>query len=72
MAVASRDYEWFVRADMGRYRGKYVIVKGRRVVASGTNLGELIRQFKQEHPGQSPIITKIPKDEVLILVVLRR
>ncbi len=70
--MASRDYEWFVTADMGKYRGKYVIVRGRKVVASGTNLNELTRRFRQKYPGQTPIITKIPKDEVLILVILRR
>ncbi len=64
--MASRDYEWFVKADMGKYRGKYVIVKGRKVVASGTNLKELIRRFGRKYPGQTPIVTKIPKDEVLI------
>ncbi len=63
--MVSRDYEWFVKADMRRYRGKYVIVKGRKVVASGTNLKQLIRQFNQEYPGKAPIITKTPKDEVL-------
>ncbi len=70
--MPSRDYEWFVRTDMKKYRGKYVILKGKKVVAAGTNLKQLIRKFGERYPGQTPIVTKIPKDEVLILVVIRR
>ncbi len=73
MAVlVSRDYDWFVKADMTKYRGNYVIIKDRRVVLSGKNLPRLIARFHSRYPRETPIITKIPRDEVLILVVSRR
>ncbi len=64
--MASRDYDWFLKADMKKYRGKYVIVKGQKIVLSGTNLKQLIQKFKRRYPRQRPIITKIPRDELLI------
>ncbi len=70
--MVSRDYNWFVKADMAKYKGNYVIIKDRRVVLSGKNLPRLIAKFHSRYPKETPIVTKIPKDEVLILVVLRR
>ncbi len=73
MAVlVSRDYDWFVKADMSKYRGNYVIIKGRKVVLSGKNLSQLIAKFHSRYPRETPIVSKIPKDEVLILVVVRK
>ena len=69
--MVSRDYEWFIQTDTSKYKGKYVIIKDQRVVCSGENLKELMDKFKREHPGKTPIITKIPKDEILVLVIPR-
>ncbi len=64
--LVSRDYDWFVKADMTKYRGNYVIIKDRKVVLSGKNLPRLIARFHRRYPRETPIVTKIPRDEVLI------
>jgi len=70
--LVSQDYDWFVKADLTKYRGNYVVIRGRKVVFSGKNLSQLISKFHNRYPRETPIVTKIPKDEVLILVVLRK
>ena len=70
--MVSRDYEWFIRTDTSKYKGKYVIIRDQRVVYGGDNLKEMINKFKRKYPNETPIITKVPKDEVLVLVILRK
>jgi hypothetical protein len=70
--MTSKDYEWFIRADMSKYKGKYVLIRNKKVVFSGENLKSLLNKFEKKYPKDTPMIAKIPKDELLILVVLRR
>ena len=70
--MSSRDYDWFVKADMTRYKGNYVIIRERKVVFSGKNLSQPIAKFRSRYPRKTPIVTKIPKDEALILATWDR
>jgi len=70
--MTSEDYEWFIRADMSEYKGKYVLIRNKKVVFSGENLKILLIKFEKKYPKEIPMIAKIPKDELLILVVARR
>lgn len=70
--MVSEDYEWFIKADMSKYKGKYVLIKDKKVVFSGENLKEIMEKFEKKFPKETPMIAKIPKDELLILVVIRK
>jgi hypothetical protein len=67
--MVSDNYQWFIKADMSKYKGKYVLIRNRKVVFSGENLKEILNKFEKKYPKETPMIAKIPKDELLILVI---
>lgn len=61
-------FDWFSQADLSRYRGRYVIIRGRRIISSGKSPERLLQKFRSKHPKEIPLLAKIPGDETLILV----
>ncbi len=70
MLLSEETVEWFSRADLSRFKGRYVILRGRRVLSSGKSPARLIQKFRQKYPKEIPLLAKIPEDETLILVGL--
>jgi uncharacterized protein DUF5678 len=66
--MTTTQFDWFTQADLGFYKGRYVIIRGRRIVASGKSPHRLLQKFRSKHPKEIPLLAKIPDDETLILV----
>ena len=64
----SKEFEFYVKADLSRYEGKYVAIVGEEVVASGKNAKEVWEEAKKK-TGKIPTIAKIPTDDTLILML---
>ena len=56
----------FFVIDFSRYKGRYVAVVGRRVVASGTNTKQVWLKAKKKNPTARPELHKVSKGETLI------
>lgn len=65
--MPSKDFDWFVSADLSRYKGEYVAIVDERVVTHGDNAKEVWENAKQQHPDKIPALAKIPRDDILIL-----
>jgi len=65
--MASKDYNWYLSADLAKYRGEYVIISHQKVVYHGNDLKEMLREFRKKFPEETPTIAKIPEEETLIL-----
>ena len=61
------DYEWFLSADLTRYRGKHIAILDQRVISSGENAKEVWKRAQKKHPGKEFLMAKIPEEDVLIL-----
>ena len=59
----------FVAIDFSKYKGRYVAVVGKRVVASGSNAKEVWLEARKKNPTARPELHKIPKGETLVLIV---
>ncbi len=70
-SVTVTRFDWFCEADLSRYRGRYVIIRGRRVISSGKSPDRLLAKFRSKHPKEIPLLAKIPDDDTLILVGTR-
>ena len=57
------DYEWYLETDLSRYRGKWIIIVNKEVVASGIKeeMKELLKDVMKKYPGYMPLIAKIPE-----------
>jgi len=63
----SKEFEFYLKADLSKYEGKYVAIVGDKVVASGFNAKEVLEEAKRKYPDKKPALAKIPKEEALIL-----
>lgn len=59
------SYEWFARADMSAYRGKYVAIVGRRVAAAGKVAGKVYTQAQRKFPGREIMLAKVPEEDIV-------
>lgn len=62
----SKEFEFFVKTDLSKYKGKYIAIVDCKVVASGDN-AKNVWEMAKEKTGKIPTIAKIPKEEALIL-----
>ncbi|HZY93717.1 MAG TPA: DUF5678 domain-containing protein [Candidatus Bathyarchaeia archaeon] len=67
--TASTSVQEPVVLDFSKYKGKYVALVKKRVVASGTNARTTWNRAKQKAPRDTPTLVKVPKDETLVLIV---
>ncbi len=65
--MPSKDFNWFVSADLSRYKGEYVAIVDEKVVTHGDNARKVWENAKQQHPDKIPALAKIPEDDLLIL-----
>ena len=55
--------------DFSKYKGKYVALINRRVVASGNNARTVWTRAKKLVPTATPTLVKVPRDETLVLLL---
>ena len=60
-------YEWFLRADLARFRGMYIAVVDGRVVEYGSDLEEVYGRARRRFPSREVVIWEVPREEILIL-----
>jgi hypothetical protein len=65
--ASSKEFEFFIRADLSRFAGQYVAIVGEKVVASGSNAEAVWRQAKRRFPSSTPTLGKLPRAETLVL-----
>jgi hypothetical protein len=65
--ASSKEFDFFIRADLSRFAGQYIAIVGEEVVASGPNAQTVWRQAKRRYPSASPTLAKLPRTETLVL-----
>jgi hypothetical protein len=63
----SPEFEFFAHTPLTKYKGQYVALVGKRVVACGSSAQDVWEKAKKKYPQKLPTIAKIPKEEVLIM-----
>ena len=63
-----KDFDFFLSANLDRYKGEYVAIVSDKVAAHGTNAKEVWNKARQKCPKVLPTIAKLPQEEVLILL----
>ncbi len=64
--MRSKEFEFYLRADLKKYEGKYVIILENKVVASG-DTAKIWEDVKKKFPDKVPMLVKVPKEEALVL-----
>ena len=66
--MKNKEFEFYLKADLSKYEGKYVAIVGDKVIASGDNAKEVFEEAKKK-TGKIPTMAKIPRAETLILTL---
>lgn len=55
-------HRWLVEHfdELAPYRGEWVVLLHRRVVAHGEDLASMVRRFREDHPGEVPFAIWVP------------
>lgn len=61
------DYEWFIKADLDEYTGKWVAIVNKHVIASSKNVKDVLKKVNEEYPKTIPFVAKVP-EKVLTVV----
>ena len=67
MKKTSIEFDFFVHTPLTKYKGKYVALLGKKVVAFGASAKDVWEKARKKHPQKLPTIAKIPKEEVLVI-----
>jgi len=68
--VSSKEFDFYIRADLSRFAGQYIAIVGEKVVASGSNAQTVWRQAKRRFPSSTPTMGKLPRADTLVLCLL--
>jgi len=64
--MPSKEFEFYLKADLSRYEGKYVVIMGEEVVSTGTNAKQVLDEARKKYPQKRPFLAKIPREGILI------
>ena len=69
MVQDNRDvsYEWFLKADLSKFRGMYIAIVDGQVVEHGHDPRGVYERAKRRFPSKEVVIWKVPREEALIL-----
>jgi len=62
-----KDYEYFIKADLDKYIGKYIAIHDGKVQTCGTSLREVYEFMKNKYPGIIPFITQVQTGQAMVL-----
>ncbi|MBI4669648.1 MAG: hypothetical protein HY747_10800 [Elusimicrobia bacterium] len=66
----NKEFQFFLRSDLKKYRGRYIAIVGHKVAASGYDAKKVWEQARQKYPNQLLTLAKLPKSETLVCLGL--
>ena len=60
-------HDWITSQNLRAYRGKWIVVVGRRIVAHGKRLAPLVEELRRRDPDVVPFVYHVPGDEVIVV-----
>ncbi|MDA2922781.1 DUF5678 domain-containing protein [Patescibacteria group bacterium AH-259-L07] len=68
-ADLSKNFQAFTELDRVKYLDNYIIMIDGKVRFSGKDIRKMLQQAKKKYPRKTPLIAKIPKEEVMVLII---
>lgn len=64
--IQESNYQYFMRADMGKYFGQWIAICEDRIISNGRDLKEVVAKAKLASGGRKFLLTKVPSQETEI------
>lgn len=65
--LLSQNYNFFLKVDTSRYKGEWIAIAGRKIVAHGKDAQEVYKTAKKKAPTKDISLAKAPDEQMLIL-----
>lgn len=63
----STNYEYFLHADTSSYKGEWIAIARKKIVAHGKDAEKVYKQAQKKHPSDNISLAKVPNEQMLIL-----
>lgn len=64
------EFQFYLKADLHKYEGKYIAIVEDKVVASGDNAKEVIEEAEKK-TGKKPLLVKVPTEDTFIFLAIK-
>lgn len=64
-----KNYTWFLKIDLKRYKGKYIAIAERKIVSSGYDPGKVYETAQNKYPHKKVVLWKVPPGDVFVFFI---
>ncbi|MBI3577623.1 succinyl-CoA synthetase subunit alpha [Candidatus Gottesmanbacteria bacterium] len=61
------NYDYFIKADTSAYKGEWVAITNKRIIAHGTDAQKVYQTAKQKSKTGKVSLAKIPDEQLMVL-----
>lgn len=65
--VPTKNYDFFLKTDTAKYKGEWIAIAEKKVVAHGTDAQVVYASAKKKVPGKQISLAKAPSEQMLVL-----
>lgn len=62
----SKNYEFFLNADLKEFVGQWVAVVDEKIVAHGNEFSEVFKDVKAKFPSKTPFVAMVPSKTAML------
>lgn len=67
--IPSKNYEFFLKADTLKYKGEWIAIAGKKIVAHGKDAEQVYHSAVKKVPSQQISLAKSPEEQMLVLKI---
>jgi hypothetical protein len=65
-AMLKDSYDFFLKTDLGNYKGEWITICDNKIISHGANLKEIVEIAKKECKTKKFLIARVPSEETMI------
>ncbi|MBI5227487.1 succinyl-CoA synthetase subunit alpha [Candidatus Micrarchaeota archaeon] len=68
--MGSKEFEFYLKADLHKYEGKYIAIVDDKIAASGDNAKEVLEEAERK-TGKKPFLAKVPTEDTFVFMAIK-
>lgn len=65
--TTTTNYDYFVHTDTSAYKGEWIAIAGKKIIAHGTDAQRVYLKAKQKDPKLAVSLAKVPDEQMMVL-----
>lgn len=61
------NYDYFIKTNTSAYKGEWVAIAGKRIIAHGTDAQKVYQKAKQKQKTGNISLAKVPDEQLMVL-----